>query len=104
MAVQANTNLTTDFAKAQSIDFTNRFVDGIQKLQELLGITRRTAMANGSIIKVYKNKVTMANGDVAEGDLIPLSKVEVEPANTYELAYKKYRKRSNAGSHPTQRI
>ena len=54
MAVQANTNLTTDFAKAQSIDFTNRFVDGIQKLQELLGITRRTAMANGSIIKVYK--------------------------------------------------
>ena len=92
MAVQANTNLTTDFAKAQSIDFTNRFVDGIQKLQELLGITRRTAMANGSIIKVYKNKVTMANGDVAEGDLIPLSKVEVEPANTYELAYKKYRK------------
>ena len=92
MAVQANTNLTTDFAKAQSIDFTNRFVDGIQKLQELLGITRRTAMANGSIIKAYKNKVTMANGDVAEGDLIPLSKVEVELANTYELAYKKYRK------------
>ena len=56
MAVQANTNLTTDFAKAQSIDFTNRFVDGIQKLQELLGITRRTAMANGSIIKVYKTR------------------------------------------------
>lgn len=56
MAVQANTNLTTDFAKAQSIDFTNRFVDGIQKLQELLGITRRTAMANGSIIKVIQKQ------------------------------------------------
>ena len=41
MAVQENTNLTTDFAKAQSIDFVNRFTGGIKKLQEMLGITRR---------------------------------------------------------------
>ena len=39
MAVQENTNLTTDFAKAQSIDFVNRFTGGIKKLQEMLGIT-----------------------------------------------------------------
>ena len=35
MAVQENTNLTTDFAKAQSIDFVNRFTGGIKKLQEM---------------------------------------------------------------------
>ena len=42
MAVQENTNLTTDFAKAQSIDFVNRFTGGIKKLvRRMLGITRR---------------------------------------------------------------
>ena len=92
MAVEANTNVTTDFAKAQSIDFVNRFVSGIAKLQELLGITRRTVLSNGSVIKTYQSKVTLADGTVAEGDLIPLSKVDVEPAKTYELAYKKYRR------------
>ena len=44
MAVQENTNLTTDFAKAQSIDFVNRFTGGIKKLQEMLGITRRQGL------------------------------------------------------------
>lgn len=92
MAVQENTNITTDFAKAQSIDFVNRFTGGIKKLQEMLGITRRQALSEGSTIKTYKRAVTLADGNVAEGDLIPLSKVEKTPDKTYELAYKKYRK------------
>ena len=94
MAVQANTNVKTDFAKAQSIDFVTRFNGSITKLQELLGLTRKTALSNGSLIKTYTSSVTLAAGDgvVAEGDIIPLSKVETKLANTYELAYKKYRK------------
>lgn len=92
MAVQENTTLQEDFAKAQSIDFVNRFTGGITKLQELLGITRRTPLASGSLIKTYSSVVTLANGAVAEGDLIPLSKVEQKIAETYELAYNKYRK------------
>ena len=92
MAVQENTNLTTDFAKAQSIDFVNRFTGGIKKLQEMLGITRRQGLSEGSTIKNYKSSVTLADGDVAEGDLIPLSKVEKTLDKTYELAYKKYRR------------
>lgn len=92
MAVQENTILTTDFAKAQSIDFVTRFNGGVEKLQEMLGITRRTPLASGAIIKTYASEVTLADGNVAEGDLIPLSKVEQTVANTYELEYKKYRK------------
>ena len=92
MAVQENTNLTTDFAKAQSIDFVNRFTGGIKKLQEMLGITRRQGLSEGSTIKTYKSSVTLADGNVAEGDLIPLSKVEKTLDKTYELAYKKYRR------------
>ena len=92
MAVQENTTLQADFAKAQSIDFVNHFTGGITKLQELLGITRRTPLASGSLIKTYSSVVTLANGAVAEGDLIPLSKVEQKLAETYELAYNKNRK------------
>lgn len=92
MAVQENTNITTDFAKAQSIDFVNQFTGGIKKLQEMLGLTRRNGLSEGSTIKTYKNSVTLADGDVAEGELIPLSKVEKTLDKTYELKYKKYRK------------
>ena len=92
MAVQENTNLTTDFAKAQSIDFVNRFTGGIKKLQEMLGITIRQGLSEGSTIKTYKSSVTLADGNVAEGDLIPLSKVEKTLDKTYELADTKYRR------------
>ncbi len=92
MPAQENTMITTDFAKAQSIDFVTRFNGGVAKLQELLGITRRTPLSTGAVIKTYKNTVTLADGEVAEGDLIPLSKVTQTVANTYELSYSKYRK------------
>ena len=92
MAVQENTNVSTDFAKAQSIDFVNQFTDGIKKLQEMLGITRRQALSEGSTIKTYMSKVTLADGNVAEGDLVPLSKVEKIPDKTYELAFRKSRR------------
>lgn len=62
MAVQANTNVKTDFAKAQSIDFVTRFNGSITKLQELLGLTRKTALSNGSLIKTYTSSVTLAAG------------------------------------------
>lgn len=92
MAVQENIILRTDFAKAQSIDFVNRFNGSVAKLQELLNITRKMPLTSGSVIKTYSSVVTLANGAVAEGDLIPLSKVEQKLAETYELAYSKYRK------------
>ncbi len=92
MPAETNMNVMGDFAKAQSIDFTNKFGESITKLQEMLGITRRTPMSNGSVIKTYSNTVTLADGDVGEGELIPLSKVSSEVAATYELAYQKYRR------------
>lgn len=96
MAAETNLNKTGDYAKAQSIDFTERFAGGIAKLQELLGLTRRTPMASGSLIKTYKSTVTLANGTVAEGSTIPLSKVKQEVASTHELGYQKYRRAVSA--------
>ena len=53
-------------------------------------------MAIGSQIKIYKSEVTKADGNVAEGEVIPLSKVTRKLADTKELAYKKYRKQTTA--------
>ena len=81
---------------AQSIDFTEQFNGSISTLLQVLNITRMQPMAVGSQIKIYKSEVTKADGNVAEGETIPLSKVTRKLADTKELAYKKYRKQTTA--------
>ena len=49
-------------------------------------------MTTGSQIKIYKSEVTKVDGNVAEGEVIPLSKVTRKLANTLTLGFKKYRK------------
>lgn len=97
MTVDANTTLTTDLV-AQSIDFTEQFTGSVATLLQVMGVTRMQPMAVGSQIKVYKSTVTKAagNGVVAEGEIIPLSKVTRKLASTQTLAYKKYRKQTTA--------
>lgn len=81
---------------AQSIDFTEQFTGSIATLLRVMGVTRMQPMAVGSQIKIYKSEVTKADGNVAEGEIIPLSKVTRKLADTKELAYKKYRKQTTA--------
>lgn len=89
--VQTKTTLAN--FKAKEIDFTHRFGDNFKKFLEALGITRQMPVAQGSVIKIYKNATaTLADGNVAEGDLIPLSHVTPQVAETKEVALKKYRK------------
>jgi hypothetical protein len=95
MAVDANT-ITKDDLIAQSIDFTEHFNDGLQTLLQVLGVTRMTPMAQGSQIKVYKSEVTKADGNVGEGETIPLSKVTRKLDHTLTLDFSKYRKITTA--------
>lgn len=97
MAAEANTTMQNDLIAA-SIDFTEQFAGSIKKLQEILGVTRLTPMPVGNQIKIYKSKVTKANGKVGEGEVIPLSKVTREIADTLTLEYSKYRKLVTAES------
>lgn len=93
-AAETNLTKTGDFAKAQSIDFVERFGSNLSKLIEALGVTRKMPVANGMTIKTYTSAVTMAagNGVVAEGDVIPLSKVTTTAGPSIELTFQKYRK------------
>ncbi|TKC15684.1 hypothetical protein [Robertmurraya kyonggiensis] len=97
----AETNLTKtgDFAKAQAIDFVERFGSNLSKLIEALGVTRKMPLTNGMTIKTYKSTVTMAaDAAVAEGEVIPLSKVQTEVDKTIELTFKKFRKAASVES------
>lgn len=85
-------NLTETLTKAQSIDFAETFGKKITTLTQILGIERKIPMAAGTTIKTYKSKVTLENGKVDKGDLIPLSKVELTEGDPIELAFSKHRK------------
>ncbi len=82
-----------DKFKAKSIDFTYKFGGDMQSFQKALGISRLMPVAEGMTLKLYgKPEVTLADGNVAEGDLIPLSHVNPVVEATKEIKLKKYRK------------
>lgn len=92
MAVLENTMNSTNYLQVADQDFVNVFGNQIESLQEMLGIQRATKMNIGDTIKTYKSSVTLADGKVAPGDVIPLSTTKREPDQTYTLEYNKYRK------------
>ena len=96
MAAEANLIKKADLAKAREIEFAYRFNDGIRKLMEAIGTTRMIAKQAGTQLKAYKATGTLQNGEVAEGDLIPLSKYVTEPVTFKEITLKKWRKATSA--------
>lgn len=92
----ANTTKSTDLAPAKTIDHINRLVGNIATLQKILGITQMIPMAAGNIVKRYKNTVTKAAQQVAEGDEITLSKVTRAALADLTLTLNKYRKLTTA--------
>ena len=74
MAAETNLITSADLVKAREIEFTYTFGESIKKLMEALGVTRKIAKTAGTTLKAYKATGTLQDGNVAEGDLIPLSK------------------------------
>lgn len=95
-AAEANTTTSTDIEPAVSIDHVNRLVNNISTLQRALGITRMTPMPAGTQIKRYKTTVTKGAKQSAEGDIVPLSKVERKPIDALTLKLEPYRKLTTA--------
>lgn len=57
------------------------FSENVKKLLEALGVTRKIAKQAGTVLKAYKATGTLENGEVAEGETIPLSKDKTEAVN-----------------------
>lgn len=96
MAAETNTILTSDIARVRVVDFNLQFTGNLQKLIEALGVTRKIAVQEGSTLKMIKVTGTLQNGDVAEGDLIPLSKYQTEETPVGEAKLNKWRKATTA--------
>ena len=91
-----NTVKDADLAKVRDIDFTERFVTGIETLMKMLGITRKIEKKAGEVLKVYKVTGTLQDGTVAEGEVIPLSKYQTTYEAIGEAKLKKWRKETTA--------
>jgi len=101
MAVTRNTpeeNLITKdvLARAREIDFVYTFSETVKKLMEALSVTRMIPKQAGTNLKTYKATGTLQDGSVPEGQLIPLSKYQVEPVTFAEIEIKKWRKSTTA--------
>ncbi|MFA1820559.1 hypothetical protein ACDX78_10310 [Virgibacillus oceani] len=96
---EPKTQMQDNFSEldAKSIDYTYRFGEDLSKFIEMLGVTRQIPVQEGFTITMYTApEVDLADGDVGEGELIPLSKVTPQPADTKEITLKKYRKVTTA--------
>lgn len=96
MAAETNLIKSADLVKAREIEFTYMFGEGIKKLMEALGVTRKIPKQAGTVLKAYKATGELQNGEVAEGDTIPLSKYVTEPVSIAEIVLKKWRKATSA--------
>lgn len=96
MAAETNTIMSADLAYAREVEFAFKFNGGIRKLLEVIGTTRIIPKVAGTVLKAYKAKGTLQDGNVAEGELIPLSKYVTEPVALAEIVLKKWRKQTTA--------
>ena len=97
MAVIENTITTSNITtEVKEIDFVSRFETTWQALIEILGIMRPVRKEPGTKLVSSKATVVLQNGDVPEGDEVPLSQATVEPVYYEDLKLEPYRKRVTA--------
>lgn len=93
---ETNTIMQADIARVRMVDFNLQFTGSLRKFIEALGVTRKIAVQEGAALKQLKVTGTLESGNVAEGELIPLSKYETEEVNVGEVKLNKWRKGTTA--------
>lgn len=98
MAAMENLTKAADMKRIREIDFVRRFThESLEKLIEVLGVTRKIPMMEGTTMYVYTMDGELANnGEVGEGEIIPLSKIEQKKTAVGEITLKKWRKAVSA--------
>lgn len=96
MAAETNLIKNNDLARVRQIDFVSQFGYNTKKLMELLGVMRLIPKQAGTMLKRHTVTGTLESGDVAEGDIIPLSKYTTVETPIGEVTLKKWRKATSA--------
>lgn len=95
----AETGLITQdkMKKAREVDFVLQFQhNSLAKLLEVLGVTRRIPMMEGTTLYYYKTTGELQDGSVPEGEIIPLSQYKTDKIPVGEITLKKWRKAASA--------
>lgn len=99
VTTSAETNLINAAAmsKAREVDFVYQFThNSLAKLIEVLGVTRKIPMMEGTTMYAYSTSGTLQNGAVTEGEIIPLSKYTTVKEAVGSITLKKWRKAVSA--------
>lgn len=97
MAAETNVIKAEDLKKAREIDFTRQFTHtSLDKLIEVLGVTRMIPMMEGTTLQVYEITGSLESGNVAEGEIIPLSHYEQKKKDVGTITLHKWRKAATA--------
>ena len=88
----------TDMKRIREVDFVQRFThNSLDKLIEVLGVTRKIPMMEGTTMYVYNMTGSLQSGSAAgEGEVIPLSKIEQTKTPVGEITLNKWRKAVSA--------
>lgn len=96
-AAETNVITTEDMVRAREIDLVYQFQhNSLNKLIQALGVTRKIAQPAGTTLYVYKTTGTLQDGEVPEGEIIPLSHYAREKEAVGEITLKKWRKATTA--------
>ena len=94
---ETNLVTTTQMAKVREVDFVTQFThNSLAKLIEVLGITRKIAMQEGTTMYYYTTSGTLQSGNVPEGEIIPLSQYATTKTPIGEITLHKWRKAVSA--------
>ena len=97
MGAESNVIKKAQIAKVRELDFAQLFGENVQNLLKMLGVTRKIPVTAGTALKVLKVTGTLENGgNVAEGDIIPLSQYATTYTTVAEATLNKWRKATTA--------
>ena len=91
-ALDNQTGVAQIQVKAREIDFVTSFGRNLQALLDVMGISRPIRKANGTMLKVKTASGTLQFGEVAEGDVVPLSQYIVTETDFDTIKILKYKK------------
>lgn len=97
MAAEENLTTADQLKRVRELDFVRQFThSSLNKLIEVLGVTRQVPMQEGTTLYIYESTGTLESGTVAEGEIIPLSKMGQAKTPIGDITLKKWRKAVSA--------
>ena len=96
-SAETNVIKASDLKRVREVDLVRQFThEGLDKLIEVLGITRRIPVMEGTTLYTYKIEGDLQSGVVGEGEIIPLSHYEQIKTPVGEISLNKWRKATTA--------